>query len=688
MEIKAIALKSNNLSCLEENMQKEWLITNGIGGYASSTVFGINTRKYHGLLVSALKPPGSRTVLLEKLDEDIIVNNEIFRFGSNEFKNTIFPKGFQYLKQFSINPFPQFIYEKSNVEFKKTIFMPSKRNAVVTIYDIFNNNSSTAIVKIFPLLNCRNFHKVTNNQLNPIKYYQNQTNNKAILSFPDSCTNLILFSTQGKFIKKTNWINQIHYRQEKLRGESHIDDCLQPGFFELKIKPKTSKKTCIIAISENNKKTSLDLIKKIGSTNKDIFEKLNDELIENQKILNDFYSSHKQIPENNWLNWLLLAGKNLVVTDKKNNIHILAGYFWFGPWGRDTFISLPGLLLVTKRFNVAKKILFNFSLLIRHGLIPNFQKDQKEDVAYNTVDASLWYLNAILQFLKYTGDFDFVRQKLWNKILEIVGSFKNGTDFGIKMDHDGLLMHGPQLTWMDAVADGKAITPRSGKAVEIQSLWYNALKITELLAKKFREKNIAKKYSEIAKKTKKSFNRKFWNKKRNCLFDVIDNNKSDSSIRPNQIFSLALDFIILNKNRGKAVVDMVSSKLLTPYGLRTLEKDDLIYIGKYVGDRKKRDKAYHNGTVWPWLLGAFLTASIKLNQLEKNQIGNQKEFLRPLFEKHLLHAGLGNISEIFDGDSPHKARGCISQAWSIAEPLRAYIENIMNIKPKYNHILS
>jgi glycogen debranching enzyme len=254
------------------------------------------------------------------------------------------------------------------------------------------------------------------------------------------------------------------------------------------------------------------------------------------------------------------------------------------------------------------------------------------------------------------------------------------------MDQDGLLMHGPQLTWMDAISDGKAITPRLGKAVEIQSLWFNALKITELLAHKFEEKSIAKKYSEIAIKTKSNFNIKFWNKKRNCLFDVIDNNEQDSSIRPNQIFSLSLDFSILNKDRGNAVLDMISTKLLTPYGLRTLEKDDLMYNGKYVGDRKSRDKAYHNGTVWPWLLGPYITASAKMNQLEKTKTGNQKKLLKPLLENHLLQAGIGNISEIFDGDKPHNPRGCISQAWSIAEPLRAYIENIMNIKPKFNHI--
>ena len=422
-------------------------------------------------------------------------------------------------------------------------------------------------------------------------------------------------------------------------------------------------------------------------TNKDIYSKLKKTRTENRNIINIFYSKHPRIKENNWLNWLLLAGKNVTVEDKKNNPHIIAGYFWFGPWGRDTFISMPGLLLIPNRFNTAKKILYNFSLLVKKGLIPNFQQNQQQEFAYNTVDAPLWYINAILQFLKYTGDYDFIQKKLWSTILEIITYYQNGTEFGIKMDRDGLLLHGPQLTWMDAMVDGKAITPRSGKAIEIQALWYNALRITELLAKKFGEKNKREKYSEIAFKTKSSFNKKFWNKNRNCLFDVIDNSKTDSSIRPNQIISLALDFIILNKNKGTGVIDIVSTELLTPFGLRTLDEHNSDYRGNYVGDRASRDREYHNGTVWPWLLGPFITACSNMKQFSIDRLDKKEKFVTSLLEKHLFDAGIGNISEIFDGDAPHKSRGCISQAWSIAEPLRAYVENILNIKPKYSQII-
>ena len=688
MKFNEICLKSKDLVSLEENLQKEWLLTNGIGGYASSTVLGINTRKYHGLLISALNPPGYRTVHLEKIDEDITINNQTYRFGANEFKDIIYPKGFRSLKEFSINPFPTFIYSNSVVEIKKNIFMPTKKNAVILIYNIINKSSKTAKIKLFPLVNSRNFHKISNNNLKPLQYTQIQNENSVVLSFCNPKSTLAIFSTKGKFIKNTNFIQNIYYRQEDLRGESSIDDCLQPGFFELKINPKKSIQNCIIASSDKNMKNSIDHIQEIGITNKEIKLVLKYEAKKNRQLLIDFYFNYYKIQESNWLNWILLAAKNLVVGDHKNKKHIIAGYFWFGPWGRDTFISLPGLLLVPRRFNAAKNILYNFSKLVKNGLVPNFQQDQQKDVGYNTVDASLWYLNAILQYLKYTGDFAFVQKKLWSTILKIVRCFEKGTDFGIKMDQDCLLQHGPQLTWMDAIVDGKAVNPRSGKAVEIQSLWYNALKIIGLLAEKFGDKYISEKYAEIASKSKLSFNRKFWNKKRNCLFDVVGNDNNDSSIRPNQIIPVALDFSIIENDHCSAIIDVVSSELLTPYGLRTLEKKDSKYNGKYVGNRQSRDQAYHNGTVWPWLLGPFITAYFKIKKIDAQKSNTiEKNILQTLLKDHLLNSGLGYVSEVFDGDLPHKARGCIAQAWSIAEPLRAYIEDIMNIKPKFNEIL-
>lgn len=676
----------NDFHSFEDNIEKEWLITNGIGGYASSTILGINTRKYHGLLISALDPPGSRTVLLEKLDEDIIINKETYRLGTNEFHDSIYPNGYQYLKKFSINPFPHYTYKINQIKLEKLLFMSQKMNEITTIYDITNKNTSIAKINIYPLINCRNFHDVTNN-INSIRFNQKQDKRTVILFFNNKKIMLSLHSTSGTFIKKLNLINNINYREEKLRGESYEDNCFSPGFFEIKVKPKESIRTCIFASSENKQNIELNKVKNNISNHKDIQLKIYENKIKNKNFLKAFYSNYQNIKKNNVLNKLLLSAKSFIVQDRKNVSHILAGYFWFGPWGRDTFISLPGLLLIPHRFNIAKKILYNYSLLIKNGLIPNYHEDKKQEFAFNSVDAPLFYLNSVLQFLKYTGDFGFIQKKIWTKILEIITFYENGTEFGIKMDKDSLLLHGPQLTWMDAMADRKAVTPRSGKAVEIQSLWYNALKIIELLSIKFHEKKLGEKYSELAIKTKLSFNRKFWNNKKNCLYDTIDSSEIDLTVRPNQIFSLSLDFSILNKNKGKKILDKVTTELLTPFGLRTLDTKDPNYRGTYCGNRSSRDTAYHNGTVWPWLLGPYITACYKIDQFNKLYSDKKDNLFISLLEKHLFSAGIGGISEIFDGDKPHKPRGCISQAWSLAEPLRAYVENIMNIKPKFNNLI-
>jgi predicted glycogen debranching enzyme len=293
-------------------------------------------------------------------------------------------------------------------------------------------------------------------------------------------------------------------------------------------------------------------------------------------------------------------------------------------------------------------------------------------------------VNAVLQYLKYTGDFKFVQEQLWQTLRTIVENHAKGTDFNIHLDTDGLLSHGPQLTWVDSTVNGVPVNPRAGKAVEVQALWYNALKTAELLANRFGEKAGAEEYRRMAERTRASFTQRFWNARRNCLFDVVDDGNRDGSLRPNQIIAAALEFVMLDTARNDKVVDVVQRELLTPCGLRTLERNDPRYAGSYVGDRTSRDRAYHNGTVWPWLLGPLTTAFLRTKEhsifMRESAFEN---FLKPLFERQVFEGGLGTLSEIFDGDSPHTPRGCISQAWSVAEPLRAYVEDVMNVRPKY-----
>jgi predicted glycogen debranching enzyme len=341
-------------------------------------------------------------------------------------------------------------------------------------------------------------------------------------------------------------------------------------------------------------------------------------------------------------------------------------------------------MLVTERFEDARKTFLTFQKHCKQGLIPNFIPDQFEQLAYNTVDATLWFMNAVLQYLKYTNDFKFVQEQLWETLKTIIENYAKGTAFNIHVDSDGLLSHGPQLTWMDASIDGQPINPRAGKAVEVQALWYNALRTMELLANKFKEKSGAEKYFQMAEKARENFVEKFWGPQKNCLFDVVTENGRDESLRPNQLIAVALNFTMLDNVKREKIVDIVHRELLTPYGLRSLAKTDPSYIGIYSGDRRSRDKAYHNGTVWPWLLGPFATAFLKVKgRTEFRREYALKNFLLPLFTDQILKAGLGTISEIFDGDSPHTPRGCVSQAWSVAEPLRAYVEDVMQVRPRY-----
>jgi predicted glycogen debranching enzyme len=404
-------------------------------------------------------------------------------------------------------------------------------------------------------------------------------------------------------------------------------------------------------------------------------------------MLDNFSKCYPDVQIEDWLKWLILATDAFLVNRQLTGTKsVIAGYHWFNDWGRDSLISLPGLTLVNKRFDEAKSILLTFKHYCNKGVIPNAFPDNAESApAYNTVDATLWYFNAILQFLKYTNEFQFVQKELWSTLESIIDNHMHGALFGIHMDQDGLITHGPQLTWMDAAPGGTPITPRNGKAVEIQALWYNALETMQLLANCFGQEDKAETYRLMAEKTRRNFLEKFWNQRKSCLFDVVVNSAdNDASLRPNQILAISLDFSMLDKSMAEQVVTAVWKQLLTPFGLRTLESSDSRYIGKYLGDRWQRDKAYHNGAVWPWLLGPFVTAFLKLKNYEAQWRSFAFDnFLKPLFTKELYHAGLGSISEIFDGDPPHEPNGCIAQAWSIAEPLRAYVEDVLLKRPPF-----
>jgi predicted glycogen debranching enzyme len=361
---------------------------------------------------------------------------------------------------------------------------------------------------------------------------------------------------------------------------------------------------------------------------------------------------------------------------------VIAGYHWFSDWGRDTMISIPGLLLIPRRFEEARSILKNFSRHCQRGLIPNAFLALGGKPIYNTVDASLWFIHTVGRYFAYTKDFLFLWD-VWDTVDSIIDNYRKGTDFGIEMDSDYLIRQGPQLTWMDAKIGERAVTPRAGKACEINALWYSALKTASNLGTLL-GKNISP-YESLAAGVASNFEDAFWNPETNCLFDLVffdeaGNEVKDPAIRPNQIFSVSLPYTMLSPEKEKAIVDRVEKDLLTPFGLRTLSTDHPLYKGHYHGDTVTRDAAYHNGTAWPWLLGAYVKAYRKVHNYSKQSLEEMRALLQG-FDVHLETAGVGTISEVFDGDYPYSPGGCIAQAWSVAEILRAYVEDVLGIKP-------
>jgi predicted glycogen debranching enzyme len=664
MSLPSITLSRKALSNFENAIRKEWIITNGLGGYASSTVLGINTRKYHGLLVAASRPPVERRVCLAKLHEEISIENNVYPLGGNEFQNGIFPQGHLFLKEFSVSPFPKYVYAVQDVEVRKTVFMPYGKNAVITVYNILNKSRFDVEIRVFPLLDWRHFHSVTDRWKIPWEFVQEREAKKVDIRFGVPRSTVMMTTTGGHYFAEGKWIEKIYFREEAKRGESCLDDCYQIGHFETSVKANKNGKFAITAIVDENEGDARKTLGEMPVTMNDVDALYARETERREKLLKGFYKENEGIPTSEWLNWIILATDTFIV--KGINVgqeSVIAGYHWFEAWGRDTFISLPGLMLVTGRFEDARKSFLTFKNHCKNGLIPNFLSDQAGQPVYSTVDATLWYVNAVLQYLKYTGDFKFVREQLSETLKAIIEDHARGTAFNIHVDSDGLLSHGSQLTWMDAAIDGQPVTPRAGKAVEVQALWYNALRTMELLANRFKENNEAEKYAQMAEKARKSFVERFWNPEKNCLFDSTSEHDKDDSLRPNQIIAVALDFTMLDNAKNEKIVDVVHGELLTPYGLRTLTRNDQRYIGVYAGDRGNRDRAYHNGTVWPWLLGSFTTTFLKTKgYAEYRREYALENFLLPLFTKQNFKAGLGTISEIFDGDPPHKPRGCIAQA--------------------------
>ncbi len=650
---------------LDAALRREWLETNGLGGFASSTIVGLNTRRYHGLLVATLRPPVERFVLLSKLEETLFIDGQPFELSANRYPGTVHPQGFRYLKQFRLDPFPTFIYEVEGVEIEKTVFMVHGENSTVVQYELKKNNhperQKNLILEVRPLIAFRDYHSTTheNGAINPAV---EEGSGLATVTPYQGLPSLHLAHNAVELRKTGDWYRNFEYDVERERGLDFGEDLFNP--FVLRFDMRSRRQGSVIASTGQHDVAQVAQYRQAEITRRrdaEMVSPIDDGFVRN-----------------------LVAASDQYIVSRGEQKTVIAGYHWFSDWGRDTMIALPGLTLPTGKYEVARSILRTFAKHVDQGMLPNRFPDAGETPEYNTVDATLWFFEAARAYLAYTGDLNFVREELYPVFSDIISWHARGTRYGIKVDASGLLSSGEpgvQLTWMDAKVGDWVVTPRRGKPVEIQALWYNTLCIMEDLARKFGDEAGQKRYRNMATVASWSFNRLFWNENAGCLYDVTNGAPPDPSIRPNQIFAVSLTHSMLPAERARSVVEKVKEHLLTPYGLRSLAPSDPQYRGRYTGGPTDRDGAYHQGTVWPWLMGAFITAYVKVNEGNEAARRQASEWLAPLGD-HLADGGLGHISEILDGDAPQRPAGCMAQAWSVAEVLRTLVEDVHGQRPQ------
>ncbi|MFC1855726.1 amylo-alpha-1,6-glucosidase [Thermodesulfobacteriota bacterium] len=635
------------LTNYQSAIKKEWLVTNGIGGYASSTLVGCNTRRYHGLLVASLNPPVERTVLVSKLEEVLHRGQEYHFLSTNRYPNTISPEGFKYAFSFSSDPFPKTVFAVKDYVVEKEVFMVHGENTTIVTYKV-TSPDERVIFSFSPLIACRDFHWLMRENMEFFGHVLKRKKDIVVKPFY-KMPPIHIRADHTTYDNYGVWYKNMEYEAEQDRGLNFQEDLFNVGRFSVRVK---GEKTINVILSDHD------------VSDYDV-DKLRAAELKRIKALCNKADCKSKTGEK-----LVIAADKFIANIGTRKRAIIAGYHWFGDWGRDALISIPGLLFTTKRYSDAKKVLTALGSAIKDGLVPTLFTDYKGEPQYNSIDTSLWFIYIGYLYFKETNDKEFMTKKLMPWFEEIFEAYKAGTRYNIKVDTDGLVAGGDettQLTWMDVKIGDETVTPRHGKPVEVNALWYNALCILEELTKNQKQKKI---YTALIKKVKTSFNKKFWNKKEKCLYDVVGyNDEKDESVRPNQIFAVSLKFSILTQKKEEAVFSKVQHDHLTPFGLRSLSKDSEFYHGRYRGNQPHRDRAYHQGTVWSWLIGPYIDAYVKLNGLKKEQKQSIRHVMKSLFS-HLDDYGVGGISEIFDGDGPHMPRGCIYQAWSVAEVLR------------------
>ncbi|RHR87350.1 4-alpha-glucanotransferase [Roseburia sp. AF15-21] len=649
-------------------VQKEWVLPNGIGGYAGSSVTGAHARKHHGYLIASLHPPVERFVILSKINECLIRSSEKIDFTVEQYLaddgSTAYRKGIEYLNSFTYDGLVHFTTKAPEFTMTKTLAFEHGKNTISISYDIQNDGESATLV-LTPLFNYRVHHEAST--IDTLKFDTTYEQPEIrLVPQQNKDVTIRLFTDDGTVVPCEEKYTTGMQLQKELDVESDaLDDNYTPYQIEFPLDAGCRKKISIVCTIEDVYEKDAFATAAAEMARFDALEKkagYHDELAETLTIAADHFLAYRQ---------------------STGLMTVLAGLPWFTDWGRDTMIALTGLTLSTRRYQDARDILTTFARYVHHGMVPNMFPDEGTAPLYNTADASMWYFYAVGKYLDYTGtpeDYAFVQETIYPKLKEIIAAYEHGTDFSIYMEEDGLIHAGSgldQVTWMDVRVGDWVATPRHGKPVEINALWYHALCLMEEWATRFGEDGSH--YAALAAHAKESFAKEFWNEKDGCLYDVVDGLEGDATLRPNQIYAVSLPHRMLDADKEKKIVDKVYEKLYAKTGLRSLSPDDKEYHPTYEGCLDKRDHAYHQGTSWGFLLGGFLTAYVHVYGTSKEVI-TQVDAMLDATREQFYHGCIGSIAEIFDGDEPHTSRGCYAQAWSVGEILRAYTEDILPYK--------
>ncbi len=638
---------------LEDLLSTEWVRGNGIGAYASGTLAGCNIRRYHGLLIGATLPPVGRIMALSNVMEELEAGGELYQLATAEFSDTFAPCGAVHVERFIDGPAAAWILKAGPLTLTKELLLGEQVNAVALRYTL---TGGAAALRLRPFAALRDFHHLRRaNQPNQM-VFETIDGGVSLADRMRSIPAVALVSHEAEFRAEGQWWNRFYYRADIARGQDGFEDLYTPGQFHYVLRDGQS---CQLTASlgapvplgfettlTGRRRRCEELAQSVGERA--------DETARRLAVASEAFVVQRSFP------------------DAAPSETILAGYPWFADWGRDAFIALPGLLLGTKQYERARAVFRTFAGAVSEGMIPNRFDDYASSAHYNSIDASLWFIIAAERYVAATGDEDFWRSTLQPAAEAILEGYREGTRFDIRADADGLLSGGSrttQLTWMDAALGDEVVTPRHGKAVEVNAMWYAAHCI---LAERCFRLDVARAqhYRELAEQIAPAFVHAFWNDSLGWCYDCISNGWPDSSLRPNQLLAVSLPYSPLSDEQQKAIVQIAIARLLTPMGLRTLSPDDPRYRRRYGGSWESRDRAYHQGTVWPWLMGPFIEAYLRVEGAKPFALGQARQWLGG-FGEHLRTAGLGQISEICDGDPPHTPRGCIAQAWSVGEVLRA-----------------